>query len=80
MVWNSARNPVSGNMATNSSSTELPAKLDRSNELIYVQTTFLVLAGLCVLLRVYVKSIVVRHHALDDFLIYAAMVSLLPFA
>lgn len=62
-------------MTTDPSTVDLPDKLDRSHELIYVQTIFLVLAGLCVLVRIYVKSIIVRHQALDDYLIYGAMVS-----
>ncbi|KAF3361124.1 hypothetical protein VdG1_00733 [Verticillium dahliae VDG1] len=51
---------------------ELPAKLDRSHELFYIQLVFLLVAGISVLIRIYVKTFLVRHNALDDYLIYAA--------
>ena len=50
-------------------------KLDRSSELFIVQTSFLTVAGICVLTRAYVKAFVVKKHLLDDYLLYAAMVS-----
>jgi rhodopsin domain-containing protein len=53
---------------------DLPSKLDRSHELVYVQLAFLLAAGLSVLIRLYVKTFLVKHHSLDDYLIYGALV------
>ncbi|KAH6679945.1 hypothetical protein F5X68DRAFT_263650 [Plectosphaerella plurivora] len=53
---------------------DLPSKLDRSHELVYVQLAFLIAAGLSVIIRIYVKTFLVKHHSLDDYLIYAALV------
>lgn len=55
----------------------LPDKLDRSHELFIVQTVFLILAGVCVILRAIVKTFVVKLNSLDDYLIYGAMVGFL---
>ncbi|KAL9942757.1 hypothetical protein ACHAQF_006682 [Verticillium nonalfalfae] len=59
---------------------ELPAKLDRSHELFYVQLVFLLVAGISVLIRIYVKTFLVRHNALDDYLIYAAFAGYVAYA
>lgn len=53
---------------------DLPSRLDRSHELVYVQLAFLLVAGLSVLVRLYVKAVLVKHHSLDDYLIYGALV------
>ena len=53
-------------------------KLDRSGELFIVQTIFMVLSAVCVLIRGYVKYFIVRANMLEDYLIYGAMVSPLP--
>lgn len=52
----------------------IPDKLDRSSELFIVQSVFLILAGICVILRAIVKTCVVKLNSLDDYLIYGAMV------
>ncbi|EGY15832.1 uncharacterized protein VDAG_06996 [Verticillium dahliae VdLs.17] len=59
---------------------ELPANLDRSHELFYVQLVFLLVAGISVLIRIYVKTFLVRHNALDDYLIYAAFAGYVAYA
>ncbi|KAG7105258.1 hypothetical protein HYQ44_016570 [Verticillium longisporum] len=59
---------------------ELPAKLDRSHELFYVQLVFLLVAGISVLIRIYVKTFLVRHNAPDDYLIYAAFAVYVAYA
>lgn len=53
---------------------EAPDTLDRSHELLYIQATFLAVAGFCVLLRVFTKLVLIKHHSVDDYLTYAAMV------
>lgn len=53
-------------------------KLDRSHELYIVQIIFLSVAAVCVLIRGYIKCIVIRVNLLDDYLIYGAMVRIYP--
>ncbi|KAM0276287.1 hypothetical protein ACHAQH_006917 [Verticillium albo-atrum] len=59
---------------------ELPAKLDRSHELFYIQLVFLLVAGISVLIRVHVKTFLVKHNSLDDYLIYAALAGYIAYA
>ena len=49
-------------------------KLDRSDELLIVQTVFMSLSAVCVLVRGYVKCFIVKNNMLEDYLIYGAMV------
>ena len=57
-----------------SSEDQFPGRLDRSWDIFIVQTVFLVLALVCVITRAYTKTFVVKANALDDYLIYGAMV------
>ncbi|KAM0330486.1 hypothetical protein ACHAQA_003430 [Verticillium albo-atrum] len=59
---------------------DLPAKLDRSHELFYVQLAFLIVAGISVIIRVYVKTFLVKHNSLDDYLIYGAFAGYTAYA
>lgn len=56
---------------------ELPSdtRLDRSHDLFYVQTVFVIVSGLCLCIRGYVKCFIVKMNLLDDYLLYGAMVS-----
>lgn len=58
------------------SATDAPAsgKLDRSSELFLVQTIFVVISGICLLGRGYIKCFIIRINSLDDYLLYGAMV------
>lgn len=58
------------------SSIGVPAsgKLDRSSELFLVQTIFLVISGICLLGRGYIKCFIIKINSLDDYLLYGAMV------
>ncbi len=49
-------------------------RLDRSHELFIVQTAFVVLSGVCLLIRGYIKCFIIRVNLLDDYLLYGAMV------
>ena len=51
-------------------------RLDRSHEVFIVQTVFVVMAGICVLVRAYIKCFVIKLNLLDDYLIYGAAVGL----
>ena len=50
--------------------------LDRSLELVTVQAVFVVVAGLCILARAYIKWFIIKLNLLDDYLLYGSMVSL----
>lgn len=49
-------------------------KQSRGGELFIVQLVFLLLAGICTLVRAYVKTVLVKRLAWDDYLIFLAMV------
>lgn len=49
----------------------------RGVQMFYIQLVFLIIAGLFVLLRVYVRAVLVKKVTLDDWLIFLAMVRLL---
>ncbi|SPO07622.1 uncharacterized protein DNG_10317 [Cephalotrichum gorgonifer] len=48
-------------------------KMDRSSELFLVQTVFVVIAGVCLLVRGYIKCFIIKINSLDDYLLYGAM-------
>lgn len=50
--------------------------LDRSLELALVQVVFVVVAGLCLLARAYIKFFIIKINLLDDYLLYGSMVGL----
>lgn len=50
-------------------------QLDRGGQLFLVQLVFLLAAGICTLVRAYVKLFMVKHVTIDDYLIFSAMVS-----
>lgn len=50
--------------------------LDRGLELILVQVVFVVVAGLCLLARAYIKFVILKINLLDDYLLYGSMVRL----
>ena len=54
----------------------MPDIRSRGMELFYVQLVFLVVSGIFVLIRAYVKIFMVRKVTLDDHLIFLAMVRL----
>lgn len=58
------------------SATDAPAsaKLDRSSELFLVQTIFVVISGICLFCRGYIKCFIIKISSLDDYLLYGAMV------
>lgn len=56
-------------------SSELP---NRSNELFIIQLVFLIIAGICTLIRAYIKIFLVKCVTTDDSLILSAMV-IFPF-
>ena len=60
--------------------TDIPVhgELDRSSELFLVQTVFVVIAGVCLLARGYIKCFIIKLNLLDDYLLYGAMVSSSP--
>lgn len=53
------------------SNLELP---NRSKELFIIQLVFLIVAGICTLIRVYIKIFLVKCVTTDDYLILSAMV------
>ncbi|PKS05666.1 hypothetical protein jhhlp_008186 [Lomentospora prolificans] len=55
-------------------------RLDRSHEVFIVQLVFLILSGLCLLMRGYIKCFVVKLNLLDDYLIYGAMLGYLVYS
>lgn len=50
--------------------------LDRSLELAIIQVAFVVVAGLCLLVRAYIKFFIIKINLLDDYLLYGSMVRL----
>ncbi|KAH7123461.1 integral membrane protein [Dactylonectria estremocensis] len=48
-------------------------QLDRGGQLFLVQLVFLLAAGICTLVRAYVKLFMVKHVTIDDYLIFSAM-------
>ena len=52
--------------------------LDRSLELSIIQIVFVVVAGLCLLARAYIKLFIIKINLLDDYLLYGSMVRFLP--
>ncbi|KAH7021982.1 hypothetical protein EDB80DRAFT_628547 [Ilyonectria destructans] len=52
-------------------SSELP---NRSNELFIIQLVFLIIAGICTLIRAYIKIFLVKCVTTDDYLILSAMI------
>lgn len=50
--------------------------LDRSLELSIVQLVFVVVAGVCLLGRAYIKFFIIKINLLDDYLLYGSMVGI----
>ncbi|SPO01846.1 uncharacterized protein DNG_04519 [Cephalotrichum gorgonifer] len=55
-------------------------RLDRSNELFIVQAVFVILAGVCLLIRGYIKCFIIKVNLLDDYLLYGSMVGYIVYS